>query len=132
MNTSKFNISAMNYAELDNLARTIEANGQTIYDSLYHIRATFEEMRDAGFAGSTLTAVLNTLSKLGNLPEDVRNTCEQFKKYADQAIDEVTGSENQVLQTLREIIDADPLKYELPEWYSNSSSGSNLNANDII
>lgn len=132
MNGTNFNVSSMNYIELQNLSKTIELNGETIYDSLSHIKSLFEQMREEGFAGSTLTTVLQTLDKISSLPSDVKETCEQFKQYADRAIAEVTTSETEVLQTLRLIINVDPTKYEMPEWYVTNNNTNPLSANDIV
>lgn len=132
MREANFNVSSMNYTELQNLAKTIELKGETIYDSLNHIKSLFEQMREEGFAGTTLTTVLQTLDKISSLPSDVKQTCEQFKQYADRAIAEVTTSETEVLQTLRLIINADPTRYEMPGWYVTNDATNQFSANDIV
>lgn len=133
MNGSQINVSSMNYGELDNLARTIEVRGERIYDSLNNIKNIFMEMRDAGFAGTTLNAVIDTLDRIGGLPEDVRRTCEDFKRMVDGAIAEVTDAESKILRTLEELINSDPIVYEFPEWYTMpTGDGVNLSADDIV
>ncbi len=134
MNSANFNVTAMNYVELRELSQAINTNGERIYQSLNHIKSTFARMQDAGFAGSTLKTVIDTLDKIGGLPEEVRDTCQSFKNHADQAIEEVEASENKVSGALTAIINSDPKTFELPDWYKQeifTNTGSTVNIDDI-
>ncbi len=134
MNSANFNVTAMNYQELRELSQSINSNGEKIYNSLNHIKSTFARMQDAGFAGSTLRAVIDTLDKIGGLPEDVRRTCQSFKNYAEQAIEEVEASENKISGTLTAIINSDPKTFELPDWYKKekfANTGNSVNIDEI-
>lgn len=134
MNTANFNVTAMNYQELRELSQSINTNGESIYGSLNHIRQNLLRMQDAGFAGSTLRSVVATLDKISGLPEEVREICQSFKNYAEQAIEEVELSENKISGILTEIIDSDPKNFELPDWYKAenvSNTEATINIDDI-
>lgn len=116
MNSKSLNVSSMNYADVEGVAKTIETNGQIIYDSVNAIRALFQKVEEAGFAGSTLDAMLQAMDKLTYIPSEIQEYCQKFSSTALAAVEEVRASESQVLVKLTEIINGDPMTYELPDW----------------
>lgn len=115
-NRDSLNVSFMNYGDVAEVAKTIEVNGDLIYNSLNNIRSEFMKMQEAGFAGSTLSALIQALDRVRNIPEDVQSICQQFATFANQAVAEVREAEAANANTLDQIISMDPMSFEVPEW----------------
>lgn len=115
-NRENLNISSMNYGDVEDVAKTIETNGEVIYDSLNNIRSGFLKMQDAGFAGSTLTAVVEAMDRVRNVPEDVQAACRSFAQFAYQAVNEVREAETQNTTTIEQLLSINPMEYEVPSW----------------
>lgn len=115
-NRESLNVSSMNYADVEDVAKAIEINGEVIYDSLNNIRSEFLKMQDAGFAGSTLTAVIEAMDKVRNVPEEVQAACRDFAQFAYQAVNEVRDAEAQNAATIDQLLGINPMEYEVPAW----------------
>ncbi len=116
MNSKNLNISSMNYGDVEQVAQTIEINGQIIYDSINNIVSLFHKIEESGFAGSTLQSVLEAMDRLTYIPNEIQEYCQKFSNTAHVAVEEVKSSESEVLVKLTEIISGDPTTFELPDW----------------
>ena len=119
---AKIEITKMNYEAMDSFGNKISELANEIDQSLGAIHNEFRRLSDSSsFAGSTLKAVNEALNPVLKVRETIWTRANSAQNAIKTSLEEVKQSEMENEAKLTEMLNLDPMSFEIPAEFNIST-----------
>lgn len=118
---AKIPVTRMNFEAMENFGNKVFELAETIDQSIGNIHNEFRRVAESGnFAGSTLQAVSNALNPVLKVRETIWTRAVNARNDINTSIEEVKEAELQNEINLNEMLNVDPMAFEVPAEFNTT------------